>query len=127
MAAAVLLVHGKEALEGEPARGLAGGRQGSHQGAWTRDGRHRHPMGGAQGDQLLPGVGDGGHPGVGHQGAALPRQQALQNGRAAGLCIVAVIGDHLLFQAQVVQQLHRHPGVLRGNKIRLLQRLRHPL
>ena len=122
--AAVLLVHGQEALEGEPAGGQAGHRQGGDQGAVTRDGHHIHPILGAEGHQLLAGVGHRRGARVGDQGAALPGQQAAEHRLAPRPGVVAVIGEHGLFQPQVVEQLEGHPGILRGNKIHLPQGVR---
>ena len=127
MGAAVFLVHGQKALKGEAACGLAGGRQSGYQGTGTRDGTHRDPQGGALGHQLLAGVGDGGHPCVGDQGAILSSQQPVQHRPAAAVGIVAVIGHHGLFQPQVIEQFDGYPCVFGGDEVRLSQSVRHPL
>ncbi len=55
-----------------------------------------------------------------------PASRRLQHRLAAGPGVVAVVGDHGLFQPQVVEQLQGHPGVLGGDEVRLRQGLRHP-
>ena len=127
MGTAVFLVHGQKALKGEAPGGLAGGGQGRDQGAGAGDGHHGDALLGAPGHQLLPRVRDGGHPRVGDQGAVLPRQQPVQHRLAPRLRVVAVIGQHGLFQPQVIEQLDGHPGVLRRDKVRLRQGLGHAL
>lgn len=79
---ALLLIHGEEAFKAEAARGEAGDRQGVDGGAAAGDGDDRHAVFRAEPHETLPGVGDGGGAGVRHQGAALSRQEALQNGLA---------------------------------------------
>ena len=54
-----------------------------------------------------------------------PLQQTAENGLSGGVAVVAVIGDHRLFDVQMVQQLHRHTGVLGGDEIHLSHGLRH--
>ena len=126
MGLAVFLVHRQKTLEGKPPRGLAGDGQGGHQGAGPGNGAHWNTRSAALGHQLLPGVGDGGGARVGDQGTALPGLEPVQDSLPAGPGVVPVVGDHRLFKPQVVEQLHRHPGVLGGDKVRLFQCLRHP-
>ena len=92
--------------------------------AGAGDGHHIHPTLGAEGHQLLAGVGHRRSARVGDQGAALPGQQAAEHRLAPRPGVVAVIGEHGLFQPQVVEQLEGHPGILRGNKIHLPQGIR---
>ena len=49
----------------------------------------------AEPHQILPGVGDGGHAGVGDEGAAFPSQQPFDDGRAFLLPVVLVVADKL--------------------------------
>ena len=79
MGPAVFLVHGEKSLKGKAPGGQAGGCQGGHQGAGTRNGHHIHPLFSAQSHQFLTGITDGRGARVGDQGAALPGQQAVQN------------------------------------------------
>ena len=123
---AVLLVHGQKALEGEPGGGQARDRQGVHKGAGPRNGHHRDILGGTLGHQLLAGVADGRGAGVGDQGAALPGQQTGDQLIPPGVGIVAVIAHHGLLDVQVVQELHRHPGVLCGDEIHRPQGVSRP-
>ena len=126
MGPAVLFVHSQKALKGKPPCGLAGDGQGRYQSAGAGYGADGNPRLPAAGHQLLPGVGDGGGARVGDQGAALPGLKPAQDSLSAGLGAVPVVGDHGLFKPQVVEQLHRHPGILGGDKVRLFQRIRHP-
>ena len=125
VAAAVLLVHSKEPLKGEASRGLPRGRQGGDQGTGSGDGHHRHAVLGAQGHQILSRVGDGGGTRIGNQCAVFPGQQPLQDTLAAVFRVVAVVGDHGLFQLQMVEELHGHPGIFGGNEVRLGHGLGH--
>ena len=118
----LLLAGGQEPLEGEAARGQAGHRQSVHGGAAAGDGQHLHAVFGAQAHQILAGVADGGHARVGHQGAGLASQQAGQDGLSGGGAVVLVIADQGLFDVEVVQQLHRHAGILGGDEVGALQR-----
>ena len=120
------LVRRQEPLEGEPPCGQPADRQRGDQRAAPRHRLDRHPAFRAETHQVLPRVGDGGGARVRHQGAALPRLNPAEDGGPRGVAVVAVVGRHGLFQPQVVQQLHRHPGVLGGQEVRLLQRLRRP-
>ena len=126
VAAAVLLVHGQKALEGEPAGGQAGHRQGGDQGAGAWYGHHRDVPLRTLGHQLLPRVGHRRGTRVGDQGPVLPGEQALQHRLPAGAGVVAVVGEQGLFQPQVVEQLQGHPGVLGGEEVHRLQRLGAP-
>ncbi len=105
MLPAALFGDGQKALESEPPRGQAADRQGADGGAAAGDGQHRHAVLRAEADQGLAGVRDGGSPGVGYQGAALPRQQAGEDGLPGGDMIVLVVADQRLFDPEVVQQL----------------------
>ena len=112
----LLAVHGQKALE-HPAGGvLPGDGQRRHAG---RRRRHRHHLD-APGQRVphdhFARVGDAGHSGVTAQRAALPCLDALQNGLTL-LQSVLIVADHGLFQAQKVQQLHGHAGVLGGNEV----------
>ena len=116
---AVFLIHGQEALKGEPAGGQAGNGQCGHQRTGTGNTHHRHIVLRTQRHQVFPGVTDGGGSGVGDEGTALSGEQTLQNLRACGFRVVPVVADHGLFQSQVVQNFDRDPGVLRSDKIHL--------
>ena len=125
MGAAVFLVLGQKALKGEPGSGQPGDGQSADEGAGAGHRLHRDVVLGTQGHQVLSGVGDGGGARIGDQGAALPGQQTIHNGGPRCGKIVAVVADHGLFQTQVVEQLHRHPGVLGGQKVRPCHGVRH--
>ena len=84
-----LLVHGEEALKAEAACGEAGDRQGVDGGsAAAGDGDDGDALQSAEAHETLPGVGDGGGAGVRHQGAALPGEEALEDGLAGGGLVV---------------------------------------
>ena len=123
---AAFLVDGEEALKGEPPRGQAADRQGIHCRAAAGDGEHLHPIFGTQPHQILSGIGDGRCTGVRHQSTGLPSQQPLQDGLARSGMVVFVVAHQGLFDLKVIQQLHRDPGVLRGDEVHGSQRLRCP-
>ena len=54
-----------------------------------------------------------------HQSAGLPSQQPLQDGLARSGMVVFVVAHQGLFDLKVIQQLHRDPGVLRGDEVQL--------
>ena len=120
----LLFVHGQEPLE-HPAGGiLAGDRQRRDAG---RCGRHRHhpdaPRQRIPHDDLA-GVGDAGHPGVRAEGAVLARLDAAEDALAL-LQGMLVVADHRFFQAEEVEQLHGHAGVLGGDEVRRAEGRRH--
>ena len=113
----LLAVHGQKALE-HPAGGvLPGHGQRGDAGRCRRDGHHLDAPGQRVPHDDLARVGNAGHPGVAAQGTALPCLDALQNGFALLQCVL-VVADHGFLQAQMVQQLHGHTGVLGGDEIR---------
>ena len=120
------LVDGQEALEGEPACGEAGQGQGGDHGAGAGYHQHGDAVLRAEPDQILAGVGDGRHPGVRHQGAALARQEPAQDDGAALGLVVLIVAHQRALKAQVGQQLQGNAGVLRRHKIRLFQGLHGP-
>ena len=126
MGPAVFLVHGQKALKGKPSRGQTGHRQRVDKGTGAGDGNHGNLLRCALGHQFLSRVTDGGSTGIGDQGAALTPQQAGDQFLSPGSGIVAVVTHHRLLQPQMVEELHRHPGVLGGDEIHLLQGLRRP-
>ena len=109
-------VHGQKALE-HPAGGVLPGH--GQRGDAGRGRRYRHHFD-APGQRIphdhLARVGDAGHARITAQGAALARLNAAQDALAL-LQGVLIVADHGLFQAQKVQQLHGHTGVLGGNKV----------
>ena len=121
----LLPVHGQKALK-HPAGGVLP-RDGQCRDA-GRGGRHGHYFD-APGQRVphddLARVGDAGHSGVRAEGAVLPRLDAAEDALAF-LEGVLIVADHGLFQAQKVEQLHGHAGVLGGNEIRRAERCRHP-
>ena len=112
---------GEEALKGEAAGGQAGDAQGRDDGAGTGYGGDGNARLGAQPDQVLAGVGDGGGACVGDQGAHLSGLHPLQELLAPGRLVVLVIADQGLFDLQEVQQPQGDPGVLRGDEVGLRQ------
>ena len=123
---ALLPPHGEEALKGEAPRSKPADRQGGDQGTAPRDGLHGHALRRAELHQGLAGIADGGGPGVGDQGAGLPGQEPGENGRARRGLIVLVVAHQGLFDAEVVEELQGHPGVLGGDEVRPGQGLHRP-
>ena len=112
----LLAVHRQKALE-YPAGGvLPGHGQCCDAGRGCRHRHHLDAAGQSVPHDHLTGVGNAGHARIGAQRTALPCLNALQNGLAL-LQSVLVVADHGLFQAQKVQQLHGHAGVLGGNEV----------
>ena len=119
---AAFFVDGEEALEGEASGGQTADGQGVDGGAAAGNGPDLHAVFCAQPHQILAGVRDGGGAGVRHQSAGFPGQQSIQNALPGGDVIVLVIADQRLFHAEMVQKLHGHTGVLRGDEVRVFQR-----
>ena len=119
---ALLFAGGKKALKGEAACGQAGDSQRVDGGAAAGDSLHGDAVFGAQTHQLLAGITDGGHPRVGDQRAGLTGQQAGEDRLSRCGTVVLVIADQRLFDAEMIQQLHRDTGILSGNEIGVLQR-----
>ena len=114
---------GEKALKAEPLCGKTGDGERRDDGAAAGDGDDLHAVLGAEAHEILPGVGDGGHAGVRDEGAALPREQPLENLRAALEFIVLIIAHGGLFNLKVIEELGRDAGVLRCDKIRSAQGL----
>ena len=112
----LLAVHGQKALE-HPAGGVLPGHGQRCDAGGSR--RHRHYLdapGQCVPHDHLARVGDAGHARITAQCAALARLNAAQDALTL-LQGVLIVADHGLFQAQKVQQLHGHTGVLGGNKV----------
>lgn len=77
----------------------------------------------AKSHQILPRIRHGGHTGICDQRAALAGQHPRHNLLSPLSAVMFKIAHHWLFDAKMVEQLQRHPGVLSGYKISLLQRL----
>ena len=112
---------GQEALKAEAARGLAGDAQGGDDGAGAGNGADGDACLGTLAHQILAGIGNGGRPRIGNQSAGFSCQDPVQDHIALGGLVMLKVADQALLDAQVVQQFHGDPGILRGNKIRLLQ------
>ena len=77
----------------------------------------------AGGRHLVPGVGDAGGSRVRHQrGLQVFRKDLLRQLVGLSLFVVPVAADHPGAEGKDLPQLHRHPGVLRDDQIRRLQR-----
>ena len=108
---------GQKALK-DPAGGiLPRDGQGGDAGRRPRHRGDRDAAGQRVPDDDRAGVGDAGHPGVGAEGAALPRLDPAEDALAPAEGVL-VVADHRLFQTQMVEQPHGDPGVLGGDKIR---------
>ena len=118
---AAFLVGGEEALKGEACRGKPADGQGADGGGRSRDDLYRDGGFGAEAHQILPGVGDAGHAGVGHHGTAFPRQNPGNNLFPPFPEVVFVVAHQGLFDGKVVQKLQGDAGILRGDKVHRLQ------
>ena len=116
-------VDGEESLKGKAPGGQAADGQGVHRRAAAGDGEHPHAVFRAQPHQILSGIRHSGGARVRHQGAGFPRQQPGEDGLSGGDVVVLVVADQRLFDVEVVQELDGHPGVLRGDEIRIFQGL----
>ena len=74
-------------------------------------------------DEILARVTDGWRPGVGHEGARLPAEQAGKDRLSRRRAVVLVVAHERLFNLKMVQQLHGHARILGGDEIRAAQRL----
>ena len=119
---AALFRCGQEPLKAEAACRLTGDAQGGDDGAGAGNGANRDSRLGALLYQVLTWVRDGGASGIGYQGAGLSGQNAVQNFFPLEGFVVLVVAHQGLFQFQVVEELQRDPGVLRGDEIRAFQR-----
>ncbi len=80
----------------------------------------------AESRQILPWVADAGHSRVGDHGAAFSSLDAPEYLLPPLPEIVLVIAHHGFFDAEVVQELHCHAGVLGGDEIHRAQNLQPP-
>ena len=94
---------GQEAFKTESAGGLAGNAQGGNGGAGAGNGAYGNARRGALLHQVLAGVGNGGRPRVGYQGAGFSCQDSVQYFFALEGLVVLVVAHQGLFQLQVVQ------------------------
>ena len=120
---AVFLVHGQKAFKRKPPRRQTRHRQRAHRRAAARHGLHRDAVFAAEPDEILARVADGWRPGVGHEGARLPAEQAGKDRLSRRRAVVLVVAHERLFNLKMVQQLHGHARILGGDEIRAAQRL----
>ena len=114
---AALFGGGEEALKAEPARCLAGDAQRRDGGTGAGNGTDSDACGGALLHQILAGIGNGRTAGIGYQGAGLTGQDPFHNFITFESLVVLVVANQAFFDAQMVQQLQRNPGIFRGNEI----------
>ena len=116
----------EETLKGEPPGGQTADSQSVDGGAAAGNGPDFHAVFRTQPHQILTGIGDGRGAGVRYQSAGFSPQQPAQDSLPGGDVVVFVVAYQRLFDAEMVQQLYGHAGVLRGNKIRVFQGLCRP-
>ena len=80
------------------------------------------PLLGALAHNVLAGVGDGGHAGIGHERARLTGEQAGDDFLAAGVFVVLVVAHAWFFDLKMVEELRRHACVLGGDEVGTAQR-----
>ena len=123
MLTAGLAAHGEKAFEAKLLRRQAGHGQRGDGGAGAGDDLHVDALLGALAHDVLAGVGDGGHAGVGHERARLAREQPRDDLLTAGVLVVLVVAHARLFDLKVVEQLCGHARVLGGDEVGAAQRL----
>ena len=107
----------QEALEAKACGRKPRQRQCVNGGTAAGDTRNGNPLGGAQRDQILAGVRDGGRTCVGDEGTAFAPLESLDNVRASLSLVVLVVRDERLGDAEIMQQLQRVACVLGGDKV----------
>ena len=110
---------GQEALKAEAPRQLPGNAQGGNGGAGAWNGGDGNPGFGTLPDQFLAGVGNGRASRVGNQCTVFSRQNPGNDPVPPESLVVFIVADQGLMQLQMVQKLQGHPGILRGDEIRL--------
>ena len=120
--APLLAVGGEEALKGKAACRQTRHRQCRDAGAAAGNALHSDAVFGAQPHQILTRIADGRRTGIRYQSADLAAQQTLYDGLAGGGAVMLVIAHQRLFDVEVVEKLHRHPGVFGGNEVCFAQR-----
>ena len=121
--APLLPVRREEAFKRKPPRRQTRHRQRAHRRAAARHGLHRDAVFAAEPDEILARVADGWRPGVGHEGARLPAEQAGKDRLSRCRAVVLMVAHERLFDLKMVQQLHGHARILGGDEIRAAQRL----
>ena len=95
--------------------------QGVHRGAAARNPDDADALVHGGPDQLVPRVGDAGRPGVGDDRHVLPFLQLPDKPGGLSVLVELVVRDEAAANAQLVQQHHRPPRVLRRDQIGLLE------
>jgi hypothetical protein len=121
--AAALFVDGKKALEGEPSGGQTGNGQRIDGGAAAGDGENRDTVLGAQANQILTGIGDGGGACVSDQRTVLAGEKPVEDALTGADVVMLVVADQLFFQSAVVQEFDGYTGILSGDEIHRRQRI----
>ena len=98
-----LAAHGEEALKAKLLRRQTGHGQRRDGRARAGDDLHVDALLGALTHDVLAGVGDGGHAGVGHEGARLAGEQAGDDLLAAGVFVVLVVAHARFFDLKMVE------------------------
>ena len=127
MLPAALLGGGQEALEAEPPGGLAGNAESGDGGTGAGNGTDLDSGSHALLDQILAGIGNGGTACIGDLGAGLTGQDPLYDLITFDSLVVLIVAHKAFFNAQVVQKLQGHPGILSGDEIHRFQHLLCPL
>ena len=123
MLAPGLAAHGEEALEAKLLRRQAGNGQRRDGRARAGDDLHVDALLGALAHDVLTGVGDGGHAGVGHERARLTGEQPGDDLLTAGVFVVLIVAHARFFDLKMVEELRRHARVLGGDEVGAAQRL----
>ena len=114
-------LYAEEALEGEAGHRKPGHRQCGNHGRGSRHGFYGNFRRNAHFDQSFAGVAYAGHTRVGDYGAAFPRSKAAYYDFTLFPLVELLVNHHGLFDSEMVQQLCRDAGILRGDKVHLFK------
>ena len=110
-------IGGQKSFKAETGGGKTRQGQGVNAGATAGNTGDRNAPLGAQCDQILARIGDGGRSRIGDQGAGLPVLEAFDDLRAALAAVVLVIRDHWLGDAEISEQTGGIAGIFCRNKV----------
>ena len=116
----------REAQKEKTVNGQSGHAERRRNGAGSRDRDHGHVRRDGLRDEVKPGVGDGGHAGVGDQGDVLAGQEPADQLRRPFPLVVFVVGDQRRGDAVALQQGPGVPRVLAGDHVHLAEDAQRP-